>query len=654
MKIMKKNILISMAMVVSLLSGCDYNEKYFDGLKEGDNPTDVKKMEYILAVDDYATIANNSTNKTLAQATGVVAELAALKTNLYFTNNVPASTYVPAFLKTKWYTADEGSSIKLTYNKVVNLPDYIQQLDKASIYKVTNDDYISVWGTSFPFFSPSETASKHVPSILLAALPTAKANDIALVDYNESASEPSGSVVAVNQPFEGYWTANLNVAAVEGWANVITKGTYAWNGKVYTGNCYLQASAYKHAAGESEIYMVSPIFSVAKDMHLKFDACYGNYVTQGGRLSVLISTDLAGTTKENILAATWDDITSAVNIPIPTTTYGTLANVCDYDLSQKYQGKKIYIAFRYNGDSNTGATTTIQLDNVVVKSEASGNSENVYTATNNLYQFDGTQWKVYSGATSLKKADFKDMGSSYDNFSATMNPDSYLPVFLARKYPYAQEGDVKAIAYKYYDSTSKLTSVKADEYSFSFGAWHKTSSVQTVTDQFVYSKGKWNYDPSTVIELTPTKTNATTVLYMQTATDWVWENIDVKKLNASKKGEGYVTSYGNNEYYSGCSAYYGNVDMRVASARGQYSAGYNGMTDEQVTALMQEHLIEVMAGTLAVLHPDAVPVDGIEVLYTVKVGIYTGVTVSKCTHQIIYKVTSKGKFEYVKDSFKPL
>ena len=48
-------------------------------------------------------------------------------------------------------------------------------------------------------------------------------------------------------------------------------------------------------------------------------------------------------------------------------------------------------------------------------------------------------------------------------------------------------------------------------------------------------------------------------LYYQTCVDWVKAQID------DKTGATYVTSYGNNEYYSGTSAYQGNVDLRAAS-----------------------------------------------------------------------------------------
>ncbi len=635
MTIMKKNIIVSMLMATALLSGCDYNDKYFDGLQDGDVPLDVKKLDYTLTADDYAAISTNKTNESLAGEENKAA-LAALKTNMYFSGAITADKYLPAFLAAQWYTADDGSSIKVTYQENAGLPAYLTPLNAATIYKITNEEYESVWGASFPFFSPAETAQKHVPGILAMALPDAQEGDIVLVDYNQSENEPAGSVVAINENFDSYWTANTYTAEIEGWHNVITIGTYAWGGYIRNGNGYLNASAFNHKAGESEVYMITPKLSILDGMHLSFDACYGNYRQQGGRVSVLVSENLAGFTKEDIAAAKWDDITSAVNIPIPTGTYGELENVCDYDMSA-YKGKKVYIAFRYNGDNDTGATTTVQLDNIVVKSEATGGGEDVYEATNSLFSFNGTAWSAYTDAISLAKADFKLMGSNYDNFSSSMNADDYLPKFLALKYPFAQEGDVKAVAYKYF--ASSVTSVRADEYIYTAGAWVKNTAIETVTSQFVRSGGKWNFDPSTVITLPVVKNDPTSVLYYQTITDWVKENHSE-----------YVTTYLNNDYYYGGSAYQCNFDFRPSAWKSNNPDAYGSMSDEELIKLMWERLPESFIHALEKLNAEAAPVAGVDVIYTINFGVYDGNVTPTWTIQ--YKVTAPGKFEYIEGSLK--
>ena len=392
----------------------------------------------------------------------------------------------------------------------------------------------------------------------------------------------------------------------------------------------MQQSAYKHADGVLESYMITPAVAIESGMKLTFDACYGNYKAEGGRLTLLYSEDLAGFTKEDIAAATWVDITDAVDIPVPTSTYGTLGNVCDYDLSA-LAGKSVYFAFRYNGNS-TDATTTVQVDNIVVKKSA-GTSDLKSVQVSDLFQFNGTEWKLFTGALSLDAADYKAMGSNYGNLDDSMSPDNYLPVYLSQQYPYAQEEDQYTVAYKYYDGKN---SVKCATYTMLGGKW-TSASVQVLTNQFVLNNGKWNYDPSTVINLPVEKGNTEVAAFYQAITDWVKENHPE-----------YVTGYGNNDYYYGGSAYQNNFDFRVSAWKGQGT--YNDMSDADIEKLMWERLPESFPHALEALYGSVAPVEGIDVIYTINFGIYDGSGTTTWTIQ--YKVVAVGKFEYVADSLK--
>ena len=113
--------------------------------------------------------------------------------------------------------------------------------------------------------------------------------------------------------------------------------------------------------------------------------------------------------------------------------------------------------------------------------------------------------------------------------------------------------------------------------------------------------------------------------FYQACVNWVYENID-KPLGSDniKSGKFYVTSYGNNEYYSGTSAYQGNVDLRPGTARSQYPAGYEGMSDEEIVENMEYRLCyEVMPGALSMLYPDAKAIEGLDVVYTINFFVYT-------------------------------
>lgn len=259
-----------------------------------------------------------------------------------------------------------------------------------------------------------------------------------------------------------------------------------------------------------------------------------------------------------------------------------------------------------------------------------------------VYIFDGSAWKEASeegvNIQAIDPAIYNTLGTDYIS-----NPTSVLPEYMKGHNPYAQDGDVVAVVYR-----NASSQVEAKELVYTNEEWIVTTNTTTVTDQFVKANNVWKYDPSVTIEI-PEKSDASK-LYFQAAVDYVWNNYDVPN-GCTTKGQGYVSSYGNNDYYSGASAYYGNVDWRASAAKAQYPAEYDSMTDEDIVAKMQERYIECMQAALAAIHPDAVPVEGVDVTYTINYVVYTG---ARTNWTIQYKVTAPGTFEYVADSMKPV
>lgn len=263
---------------------------------------------------------------------------------------------------------------------------------------------------------------------------------------------------------------------------------------------------------------------------------------------------------------------------------------------------------------------------------------------NAVYYFDGSKWTVPADFAILNPADYTAMGQKYGNLSTTAKPEEYLPIYLKTKYPYAQPEATMFVLYKYYDGSA--TNYRCDQYAYDGSAWTLNNGIVEETAQFVKNAGKWMYNPNVTITLPGGKGVEISTLYYQACVDWVFENID-KALGSTdiKSGKGYVTSYGNNEYYSGTSAYQGNVDLRPASAAGQYPAGYEGMSNDEIVALMKDRFCkEVMPGALAKLHADAMPVDGLQVIYTINFAVYTGAT---SNHTVRYEVVAPGTFQFI-------
>jgi hypothetical protein len=628
---MKKIIFLSITALAYLFTACDYNELNFEGLDEKTVATDVKTLSYTLTDADYAAIGTNSTNKAIAKEKGDSAQLANLKTTKYFTEDFPASTYVPAFIASKWFTADNKSTIKVTYNKNIGRSAYLE--DYQELVRVfSTDDYKSVnanVGLAKTFY-PSYPADTYVPTVLKQAYPTAVSGDICLAYYNTTNSEPVvGQATLYEETFNSapYSFQAINVT-----------GSQVWTNATYGSDTYMKISGYSGGNKDNEDWLVSSQIDLTGQQNVvakvRHAAKYVN--TLWDQLTLNVSTDFNGT---DVASATWTTLT--INTK-PTGTDYVFVESEDIDLSA-FTGKKIYLAFKYLSTTTNAATW--EVDNIKVL--AKGLTATGVEEKGTYYKYSGSKWETVSSTYALGSADYLAMGITGKTFSSSAVPENYLPQFLLMKYPYAQADNKMVVGYKYYSSTTTSTTYIADEYLFGAGVWTKASTMTAPTDQFVKASSKWVWDPSVVIELLPVRNNATSMLYYQAATDWVWENIDQAQLGVTTKGKGYVTTYGNNEYYTGCSAYYNNVDMRPSTARAQYPTEYGTLSDAEVTALMTERLKVVMKKVLTKLHHDVVPIEGVNITYTVKVAIYTGSTVSAVTHSLVYKVVGPGEFEYV-------
>lgn len=630
------------AACLLLLAGCDYNERYFEGMEESAAPTDVLDLDKTLTAADYEAIAANAANVALA-GKAKKSDLEALKKNGYFTEAITAEEYLPNYFAALYPGADDRSAIRATYRSTAQ-SETARTVNHASDYTLRVADYAAEWGKAYPFFAPSKPAAEALPSILAAALPDAEEGASVYAWFNVADEEPAGAEYAFDAGFEDLWHRNVSKVTLEGWTNLSVKGANKWDLKAFRGNNYVQATAYENK-GEMEVYLISPEVAVGSGMEFTFDACYGNYREEGGRIRVLISDDVkaAGTTVtlDEVESATWKDVTSSVDIPVPSGTYGTLANVCRYDLSV-YSGRKIRIAFLYEGDESETevggqtvkkqATTTVQIDNVSVRT--AGYDTQAYAVDAQLYRFDGTQWKPFADGLAITAADMAEMGIANGYFDATTDPTHYLPLLLRGKYPYPAPDERITTICKYYGQKGDF---RADDFRFDGTDW-VWEGVLEKTSQFVKNNGKWLYDPNVLITLLPVKGDPTSVRYYQTICDWV---------GANKGAQYYQSGYTNAEYYYGASAYQCNMDFKIDSWRSKCTADYSSYSDEELEKLQYERLEEAFLPALEKLHADAAPVEGLDVLFTIRFGVYTGVGLTACNYEIVYKVVGKGAFEFV-------
>lgn len=199
---MKKKIFASMALL-ALLMAC--NDDYDNQFHLDSSITDVKDIALTLATSDYGTISKLAANQELAlskdpEGKTFLTALEAVGTDHYFTENAPAEDYLPAYLKSKYPNADEGSKFAVTYNLYQEPSAYLADFANISTYELSDNDYKTVWGESVKasFLSPSTLAK--IPALLKDNVSGAAAGDMKVVNYAYSQLEPSTGGSSSEEP----------------------------------------------------------------------------------------------------------------------------------------------------------------------------------------------------------------------------------------------------------------------------------------------------------------------------------------------------------------------------------------------------------------------------------------------------------------------
>ncbi|MBR6631180.1 MAG: hypothetical protein IKK89_04460 [Alistipes sp.] len=275
-----------------------------------------------------------------------------------------------------------------------------------------------------------------------------------------------------------------------------------------------------------------------------------------------------------------------------------------------------------------------------------------------FFKFNGSAYEA-TEIVAVQPADYTAMGQGYGNFTAPAQ-DSYLPKFLSEKYPYAQVDDKLYVGYRCYSGGA--TSWKVDEYIFN-GEWTKTAYFESRQDQFRKTEGEWLIDRTLELDFTSTSSPETKAFY-QYCVNWVYDFKDVPmgapaRDNAGEilsteivlidgnkpAGNYWVSNYGNNEFYTGASAYYGNMDWRPSAVKGGFAAaGMGDLSDDEILAKLKEHTAEVYAEVLGYMYPEVTADDYKKVI--IKVYCYG----PNKNYSFTFDVVEKGKFQYAADS----
>ena len=408
---MKRKYMIPVMASLLAMGACDYNEDNFEGFEDLSRPTNVQRVNYTLTDADYEAMDAN------------------VKANKYFTSTDEADANIPAWLADKYFTADQGFSANITYrirkpnSHDVDVP-YLNAGTEGKMYRILNEK-----------------------------MPDAGIGAYAFIEYQYN---ENGVPQKMDAPIWQYNFEDLEegeLTALDGWF-IQTSGTN-WEIAEFDKNKYAQFSAH-NAEAEAEAWLVTPAISIEDaNKKLGWDVKVGYW--NADCLSVYIVEDFDG---KDIESATKTDVTASFNIPQePTNTYGDMASAGVLSLAD-YSGKSIRVAFHYVGNKQGNATTTYQVDNIVVGNDIPTpvNTELRFV----MYEKNSRGWYEFENsaeANAIPYSEYADMGAAASEmaFSSSVKAEAYIPNYLLKNVDYPLNGDTCTVIYRYYAGSGEYT-----------------------------------------------------------------------------------------------------------------------------------------------------------------------------------------------------
>jgi hypothetical protein len=164
----------------------------------------------------------------------------------------------------------------------------------------------------------------------------------------------------LNEPFTSYTTTNQQIFPK--YINDAAVGSKYWQRKVFGGNTYIQMSSFGGTPEANRSLFIVPVNMTAAST-LSFKTLSGYY--NGAVLKVYYTTNYVPGTQ--ITTATLVDITSSFTIPVgPANAYATaFTSSGTYNIPAGITGNGFFV-FEYVGNGSGGATTTMQIDDIVI------------------------------------------------------------------------------------------------------------------------------------------------------------------------------------------------------------------------------------------------------------------------------------------------
>ena len=181
---------------------------------------------------------------------------------------------------------------------------------------------------------------------------------------DQSGGEVIPPVDFVDEDFSG--VEDFENVNLPGWTNLLKSGNRLWQGKSFDGDKYVQATGYNSDLDDMETWLITPpVINTSGDKVLTFMNAQAFWAHgSNDPMVVLASTDYDGS---NFETATWTELSG--NMAGSSDDNYAWVESGEIDLSS-FTGN-VCIAFKYHGSDTE--STSIQIDNVVIKGESGGN-----------------------------------------------------------------------------------------------------------------------------------------------------------------------------------------------------------------------------------------------------------------------------------------
>ncbi|MDR0907171.1 MAG: hypothetical protein LBM63_00960 [Rikenellaceae bacterium] len=633
----KISYILTVALALGFAACSDQNEVVENLYDEIAAKPVVKHVSYTLTEADYGTISKAAVVAAGSNKPDSL-KAVAVKSTSSLNSFATSDNYVPAIVAKTFPILTEGSTVQVTSNYIEDLPAYLGTLAGATTYTLSAADYASVWGegAGVEYLTPANSAKAKLPAILATARPEAASGDVVLVTYKYSDQEPSLApsntvdCVMTKDDYQLVVTAVLADPATSMYEGKFPDTEWYYGFNANYGNVSFRLTGSSSSSRDIE---------VSKNNDTELHALDGNTEAQAKLLwKRLVEKGMplyAGLKWPDAEAGQIYNITVAVYYPDGVNNKTPNEYTLTYSVAE--DGSFRYVSGADALYAAPTAMSALPTTPAVTRAAATRAIISAPVDQKAVYTFNGSAWAPYSGAMVLGAADYTAMGSKYGNLEPAQ-ATAYLPQYLAGNVEYAKEGDKVAVVYVRYEGSAKTV---ADEYVYTDGKWIATNVPVVKSEQFVYSSIGWIFDP--------------TVSFAMSKADY---QMLVTSVLTNPATSMYTRgTYTNEEWYYGTSAYYDNINFRIAgsetSSREVPSSVANdtelhaldGKIDAQVALLWERLEQKGIPQFLAVKFPDApLEVSGVDMVYKVGVAVYypDGVTNTTINYVLSYKVVTAG------------